>query len=175
MFIKIGSENLASTLLEINYVWKKFEPSKPMELAFQDQVIETLYKSEINLQHLFLVLTVIAILIGCIGMFALASLSAVQRTKEIAVRKVLGASVRGLVTLLSTEFMLLIGVAFLVASPVAWCFMHEWLQSFAYKINITVWTFLLSGAAAVLLTVLSVGYQALKVAMSNPANNLRTE
>jgi putative ABC transport system permease protein len=117
----------------------------------------------------------IAILIGCLGLFGLASFTAVQRTKEIGIRKVLGASVSGIVALLSKEFLKLVLIANLIAWPVAWFAMSKWLENFAYSIDIGVGTFLLAAALALLIALLTVSYQSIKAALANPVKSLRNE
>jgi ABC-type antimicrobial peptide transport system permease subunit len=109
------------------------------------------------------------------GLFGLAAFTAVQRTKEIGIRKVLGASVAGIATLMIREFVLLVGLGILVASPIAWYFMHNWLQSFSYRISMNAWVFLLAGLSAIFIALVTVGSQAIKAALANPIKSLKTE
>ncbi len=122
-----------------------------------------------------LIFTTIAVLISCLGLFGLAAYTAVKRTKEIGVRKVLGASVSNVVLLLSKEFIKLVIIAFVIAAPVAYLIMHRWLQDYAYRIEISWWMFFVAGLLAVLIAVITVSFQAIKAALSNPVNSLRTE
>ena len=124
---------------------------------------------------LFLNFAVLAIFISCLGLLGLASYSTMQRTKEIGIRKVLGASVNDIVGLLSGEFLKLVLISFVIATPVAWYFMHSWLQDFAYRINISVWIFLAAGITALLIAIFTVSFQAIRAAIANPVKSLRTE
>jgi len=119
--------------------------------------------------------TVIAILISCLGLFGLAAFATTQRTKEIGIRKVLGASVKQIVGLLSKDFIKLVLIAIIIASPIAYYFMNQWLQDFAYRINIEWWIFALAGIIAIAIALLTVSYQAIKAAIANPVKSLRTE
>ena len=175
LFIKIAPGNTESSLSSIEKVWAKAMPSQPIEYSFQDQQLEALYRSEMKLQKLFAYLTAIAIVIACLGLFGLASFTAEQRTKEIGIRKVLGASVESLATLLSKDFIILVIIAILIASPIAWYFMKNWLQDFAYRVNINWWTFGIAGLAALVIALITVSFQAIKAALANPIKNLRTE
>jgi putative ABC transport system permease protein len=116
-----------------------------------------------------------AILISCLGLFGLAAFSAEQRKKEIGVRKVLGASVAGVVGLLSKDFLKLVGIAILIATPVAWWAMNKWLQAFAYRVEISWWMFVLAGSVAVIIAMITVSFQAIRAAIANPVKSLRTE
>jgi ABC-type antimicrobial peptide transport system permease subunit len=122
--------------------------------------------------HLF---DLLAILISCLGLFGLAAYTAEQRSKEIGVRKVLGASVSGIVKLLSKDFLKLVGVSILIAIPIAWYFMRDWLQDYAYRIEINWWVFVIAGIAAILIALVTVSFQALKAAIANPVDSLKTE
>jgi putative ABC transport system permease protein len=114
-------------------------------------------------------------LISCLGLFGLAAFSAEQRNKEIGIRKVLGSSVAGIVQLLSRDFLVLVGVSFVIATPIAWYGMNKWLQAFAYRISLTWWMFVLAGALAVLIALITVSSQAIKAAIANPVKSLKTE
>lgn len=127
------------------------------------------------MSDLYQLFAVIAILLSCLGLYGLASFMAVQRIREIGIRKVLGASVQHIVGLFSKEFVMLIGLAFLIAAPIAWYFMHQWLADYVYRIHIGWWIFVVSGAVAVLIAVLSVSFQAVRAALSNPVKTLKTE
>ena len=140
-----------------------------------DETYGKMYLGEEKLSRLLWIFTVMAILIGCMGLFALAAFSAEQRIKEIGIRKVLGASVVNLTTLLAKNFLRLVLLASLLAFPVAWWAMHNWLQDFPYRVNISFWVFVVTGLASLLIALITVSFQAVKAAMSNPVKNLRTE
>ena len=124
---------------------------------------------------LFNVFAIAAVLISCLGLFGLATYTAQVKTKEIGIRKVLGASVTSLIRLLSKEFVVLILTAFVIATPVAWYFMSKWLRDFAYRIDINWWIFLVTGVLAIIIALITVGFQAIKAAVANPVKSLRTE
>lgn len=155
--------------------WKKIYGNVPFEYKFYDETIEKLYQNEERTQTLVRTATGIAIFISCLGLFGLATLTAFQRTKEVGIRKVLGASVSGIVTLLSRQFVLLVLVSVLLASPVAWWLMKKWLQDYAFRINIEWWMFLIATIGAVVIALLTVSYQAVRAATANPVKSLRTE
>ncbi|MGH2646338.1 MAG: ABC transporter permease, partial [Ginsengibacter sp.] len=133
------------------------------------------YKQEQQLSQLYKIFAAIAIFISCLGLYGLISFMAAQRTKEVGIRKVLGASVRHIVYLFSKEFTLLLTVAFLIAGPIAWYFMHQWLNNFAYKISLGAGIFLMAILLSFLIAWLTIGYQAIKAAVANPVKSLRTE
>lgn len=155
--------------------WKTFYPNAPFEYSFNDDRIKNLYETEYRTSKLIGLATGVTILISCLGLFGLATLTAFQRTKEIGIRKVLGATVSNIVTLLSKEFVRLVMVALLLATPIAWWAMNKWLESFAYKIEIQWWTFAITGLSTVFIALLTVGYQAVKAALANPVESLRNE
>jgi ABC-type antimicrobial peptide transport system permease subunit len=155
--------------------WKSTYPDAPFEYTFYDDMIENYYESERTLSKIINLATAVAILISCLGLFGLAALTAYQRTKEIGIRKVLGASVYGIVGLLSTDFLLLVFIALLIASPIAWYFMEQWLNNFVYRITISWWSFMLAGGLALLIALVTVSYQSIKAALMNPVKSLRFE
>ena len=134
-----------------------------------------MYDTDQRFGKLFITFAVLAILIGCLGLFGLVTYAAEQRSKEIGVRKILGASVTGIVALLSKDFAKLVSVAALIAFPIAWWIMHQWLQGFAFRTEINPMIFLLAGAGAIVIALLTVSYQAIKAALTNPVKSLRTE
>lgn len=164
-----------STLKEIEQKWGKFYPPESFSYTFYDESIEQMYIEEKNLTTLVTLATIISIFISCLGLFGLAVLTAFQRTKEIGIRKVLGASVEGIVRLLSKEYIFLVVFALAIASPIAWILMSKWLQKFAYRIQIEWWMFLLAGAVAMTVAFITVSSQAIKAASANPIKSLRTE
>jgi putative ABC transport system permease protein len=162
-------------LASLEAAWHKLDPNEPFEYSFLDEDFQKNYAAEERESALVRYFTVMAILISCLGLFGLASFSAEQRVREIGIRKVLGASIGGIVLLLSKDFLKLVGIAMLIASPLAYFIMHKWLQDFAYKVPLSVPLFLLAGFSALLIALLTVGYQAIRAATSNPIQNLRTE
>lgn len=170
---KPGDMSTLLTLIEKS--WHKLNPGEPFEYSFLDDDFQKNYLAENRLSSIVSYFTLIAIIICCLGLFGLATFSAEQRIKEIGVRKVLGASVTGIVALLSKDFLKLVLIAIVIASPIAWYIMHKWLQDFAYRINIEWWIFLLAGIIATVIAFLTISYQAIKTANSNPVKSLRTE
>jgi len=162
-------------LEKVAQVFKKYNPDYPFEYHFAKEVHTNKFRGQQSTGELAAVFACLTILISCMGLFALATYMAESRIKEVGVRKVLGASVSALVTLLSTGFLKLVFIAFLVASPLAWWMMHSWLQHFAYRIDIGWWVFGLTGLVSVLIAIATVSYQALKAALSNPVKALRSE
>jgi putative ABC transport system permease protein len=173
--ISVGSNNLPATIAAIENKWKALLPNRPFSYYFLDDFYDKQYRSEERFGKLFLNFAILAIFISCLGLLGLASYSTFQRTKEIGVRKIMGASVSNIVQLLSKDFLKLVVVAFFIASPVAWYFMHQWLEGFAYRITINWWIFLIAGIAALLIALLTVSFQAIRAAIANPVESLRTE
>ena len=147
----------------------------PFSYRFLDDAFNNMYRDEQRIGKIALSFAVLAIFIACLGLFGLATYMAEQRTKEIGVRKVLGASVTNIVSMLSKDFVKLVIMAALLAFPVAWWFMHKWLQDFAYRIDIGWWIFIVAGSVAILIALLTVSFQAIKAAIANPVKSLRTE
>lgn len=170
-----NTDQWQNTLSEIEQKWYRFYPPESFSYTFYDESIEQMYKQEKQLATLVNLATFVSIFISCLGLFGLAVLTAFQRTKEIGIRKVMGASVEGIVRLLSKEYIVLVIIALVFASPIAWFAMDKWLEKFAYRIEIEWWMFLLAGAAAITIALLTVGYQAIKAAIANPVKSLRTE
>jgi putative ABC transport system permease protein len=173
--VHIAATNIQATLAAIENQWKTLIPARPFSYFFLDESFDKQYSDEERFGKLFLNFAVLAIIISCLGLLGLASYSTVQRTKEIGIRKVLGASVSGIVNLLSVDFLKLVVLSFIIAAPVAWYFMHRWLEDFAYHTNINVWVFLLAGICALLIALFTVSFQAIRTAVANPVKSLRTE
>ncbi len=173
--IKIDKSSTETTLSSLQKLWTEIEPQFPLQYSFLDERFQAFYESENKTSKLLSWFTVIAIIISCLGLYSLSTLIAKQRIKEIGIRKVLGASVTGIVTLLSKDFLKPVFIALVIASPLAWYFMHLWLKDFVYRINISLWIFIIAGAASLSLALLTVSFQAMKTAMSNPVKNLRSE
>lgn len=155
--------------------WKSFFPSEPFPYTFLNDEYEALYRSEQRILLLVGVFSVLAILISCLGLFGLAAFTAERRRKEIGIRKVVGASVTDIVTIISREFVLLISIAFLIATPLAWWAMNNWLRDFAYRTNFAWWIFLVAGLVTVIIALTTMSYHAIRAAVQNPVKSLRTE
>ena len=170
---KAGYISAILTTIEAN--WQKINPNEAFEYSFLDDDFQKNYKAENRLSSIVSYFTFIAILISCLGLFGLATFSAEQRTKEIGIRKVLGASVGGIVALLSKDFIKLVALSVVIASPIAWFVMNKWLQDFAYRLPISWTVFAITAAVALLIAFLTIGSQAVKAAVANPVKSLRTE
>ncbi len=175
MTVSVNSNNYKALLEQIGAIWQKDLPAVPFEYAFLDSEVQKQYETEITLSQIINSFTLIAILISCLGLFGLAAFSAEQRKKEIGIRKVLGSSISGIVSLLSKDFLILVGISFIIATPIAWYGMSKWLQAFAYRIPLSWWMFALAGVLAVLIALFTVSSQAIKAALMNPVKSLKTE
>ena len=173
--VKITGTNMPSTMKSIEKIWNQTFPDFVFEYKFLDDKVETFYKEESQLAQLYKIFAAIAIFLSCLGLYGLASFMAVQRIKEVGIRKVLGATAGNIVYLFSREFVALIAIAFVVAAPVAWYFMHRWLQDYVYRINISWWTFILGGVASIVIALATVSFQAIRAAVANPVDSLRAE
>jgi ABC-type antimicrobial peptide transport system permease subunit len=167
--------NLSQAIAKTEEVIKSANPGIPFEFRFADKDFDALFTSETLIGKLSGVFAILAIFISCLGLFGLAAYTAERRTKEIGIRKVLGASVAQLTGLLAKEFLQLVTIACLIAFPLTWLFMNNWLQGYAYRTSIYWWTFALAGFAALFIAVLTVSFQAIKTALTNPVKSLRTE
>jgi putative ABC transport system permease protein len=173
--IKLNPGNPAVTLAAIEKLWNKTFPNYVFEYSFLDESIEGFYRQESQQAELYKIFAVIAIFLGCLGLYGLASFMAIQRTREVGIRKVLGASIRNIVYLFTKEFAALIAIALVIASPIAWYFMHRWLQDYAFRLPIAWWIFFAGGAVSLAIALLTISFNALKAAMANPVKSLRTE
>ena len=173
--IKLATTNISSTLQSVKKISEQTFPNFVYEYRFLDDKIESFYKQENQLAQLYKIFAAIAIFLSCLGLYGLASFMAVQRIKEVGIRKVLGATAGNIVYLFSKEFIILISIAFLIATPLAWYFMHKWLQDYVYRIDISWWIFFAGGAASIIIALATVSFQAIKAAMANPVKSLRTE
>jgi ABC-type antimicrobial peptide transport system permease subunit len=173
--IKLATTNISSTMQSVQEIWQQTFPDYVYEFRFLDDKIAGFYKQENQLSQLYKIFAAIAIFLSCLGLYGLASFMAVQRIKEVGIRKVLGATAGSIVYLFSKEFILLISIAFLIATPLAWYFMHQWLQDYAYRINISPWLFAIGGCAAIIIALATISLQAIKAAIANPVKSLRTE
>jgi ABC-type antimicrobial peptide transport system permease subunit len=166
---------MASSMQSIKKIWEQTFPNNVYEYRFLDDKVASFYKQENQLSQLYKIFAAIAIFLSCLGLYGLASFMAVQRIKEVGIRKVLGATAGNIVYLFSKEFIILISIAFLIATPLAWYFMNKWLQDYAYRINISWWLFAAGGLAAIIIALATISFQAIKAAVANPVKSLRTE
>jgi len=168
-------EDLKNTLAAIEKDWKQLYPDNKFEYSFFDETIAAFYDNEQKTSQIMNTAMLISIFISCMGLFGVATFMAGQRTREIGIRKILGASVTGIVRLLSMDFVWLVCISILIASPVACYFMHRWLQDFAYRTTINAWVFIGAGLTALFIALATVSFQAIRAAMANPLNSLRSE
>lgn len=173
--LKLQTGDLGSTISMIEKKWNQYSPNRPFQYSFLDETFGRLYQSEVRFRRVFIYITTIALIIACLGLFGLAAFVTEQRTREIGIRKVLGASVQGLISLLSKDFLKLVGMAIIIAVPISWYFMNKWLQDFAYRINVSWWIFAVAGVIAMMIALLTVSVHAIKAAVNNPVKSLRTE
>jgi putative ABC transport system permease protein len=172
---KINTADIPAMLSTIETQWKTTAPDLPFEYSFMDADFDNLYKGERQAGKLITIFASLSIFISCLGLFGLATYVAEQRTKEVGIRKVLGASVTRITSLLSIDFVKLVLLAVTIATPLAYYFTHKWLQGFAYRIELSWWIFILSGTIAITIAVVTVSFQAIKAAMMNPVKSLRSE
>lgn len=173
--VRLAEGNPQATLTQIEGIWRQFQPDVPLSYLFVDREWAKLYTQEATARKVFILFTVLAIVIACLGLFGLAAYLVEKRRKEISIRKVLGASTPGIVQLLSQDFLKLVLIALLIASPLAYYFMDQWLQNFAYRIEIAWWVFVLAGSLALGIAFITVGLQSIKAALANPVNALKNE
>lgn len=175
LLVRLTPGDLTASLAALEQLWNKVVPHRPFQFTFLDDDLEALYRTEQRLGELLSVFTALAIFIACLGLYALAAFTAEQRTKEMGIRKVLGASASMIVGLLSKDFLRLVTIGFLVGGPFAYTVLTEWLQNFNYRIDLSLFNFVLAGFAIVMIAFLTVGFQALKAALANPVEALRYE
>lgn len=173
--VSVNTTNLPALVDKVKDKWKSFVPGQEFDYSFMDQEFDNLYRSEQHTATIFVISTSLAIIIACLGLFGLAAYAAEQRTKEIGIRKVLGASMSGIVSMLSKDFLKLVIIAICIASPLAWWAMNFWLRNFAYRQNIQWWVIALAAAAAILIAFITISFQSIKAAITNPVKSLRSE
>ncbi|HTJ53328.1 MAG TPA: ABC transporter permease [Cyclobacteriaceae bacterium] len=173
--LKVKSDNMTATIEKVHAIWNRMAPHRPFLYSFLDDDFAKQYQKDYNFRQLFTVFSCLAIFIACLGLLGLATHTAELKTKEIGIRKVLGADITSIVSMLSKDFVILIVVSMLIATPVAWYVMNKWLENFAYHINIQFWTFILAGLAALIVAVITISFQAIKAAVANPVKALRSE
>jgi putative ABC transport system permease protein len=173
--VRLKGGNLTASIDMLKQAWKKVAPNTDFEFKFLDESIAALYQAEQRTGTIVKIASLLSIFIACMGLFGLATLTVARKTKEIGIRKVLGAEVSSIVGLLSKDFAILVIIAAVISIPLAWWFMHEWLKDFAYRTNISWWIYLVSGLLALVIALGTVSFQAIKAAMMNPVKSLRTE
>ncbi|MGB3150391.1 MAG: FtsX-like permease family protein, partial [Maribacter sp.] len=175
MAVRLKSGDYSNTIASIEEIWKNLAPGQPFSYRFMDDAFNTTYEAEQNLGQIFITFTILSIFIACLGLFGLAAFNAQKRTKEIGVRKVLGASVSQISYRLTIDFLKLVGIGILISLPLGWFTMNKWLEDFSYRIEISWWVLLLAGLLAIAIAILTVSYQSIKAAIVNPVKSLRTE
>ncbi|MCJ7465070.1 MAG: ABC transporter permease [Maribacter sp.] len=175
MAVKLKAGDFSNTIASIEGIWNKMAPGQPFSYRFMDESFNTTYEAEQRLGKIFVVFTVLSILIACLGLFGLATFNAQKRTKEIGIRKVLGASVGQISYQLTTDFLKMVGIAILISLPIGWFVMNKWLEDFSYRIEISWWVLAIAALLAVGIAILTVSYQSIKAAIMNPVKSLRTE
>jgi putative ABC transport system permease protein len=175
LIAKVKSRDITSLLSSIKKHWSSFSTEEPLAYSFLDERFNKTYQKEQKVGQILGIFAGLAILVACLGLFGLATFTAEQRTKEIGIRKVLGASVSSIVAMLSNDFVKLVLIATIIAFPLSWFAMHNWLQDFAYRINISWTVFAMAGISALLIALITVSFQAIKAAVANPVKSLRSE
>jgi len=175
MSVKVNGSNAPEAIAYIKNIWTKLVPDIPFDYKFLDEHFEEMYRADNQVSKIVAVLAGLAIIIACLGLFGLASYSAERRTKEVGIRKVLGAGVFNLAALLSGSFIKLVSISIIIAWAIAWLVLSKWLQDFAYRVEISWWVFLVAGIVAILIALITVSFQAIKAALMNPVNSLRSE
>lgn len=175
ILVKTTGNNNQQVIAGVEGIWKDFLPAVPFSYHFMDEDFNALYQSEFRTSTILSTFSIVIILVSCLGLLGLAAFTAEQRTREVGIRKVLGASAASLVTLLSKDFIKLVLIALCIAAPIAWYAMHQWLQGFAYHAGLSIWTFLLAGVIAVVIALLTVSLQSVKAALMDPVKSLRSE
>jgi len=173
--VKINSADLPGAIGSITTLWKKFAPNQPVRFSFLDQSYARIYDDVKRMSKIFTSFAIFAIIVACLGLFALSAFMVEQRGKEIGIRIVLGASLKSVVRLLTQNFVVLITISFLIAAPVAWYLMKMWLQDYAYKVEITWDIFAIAAILSIMIALTTVSYQAIRPALTSPVKNLRTE
>jgi len=173
--VRISPYRIPETLAFLENKWKEIYPEYPFEYRFLDETIQNQYRSEQAIGKIVTVFTILALFISCLGIFGLSSYTAEQRTKEIGIRKVLGATVSSIIKHISKEFVILVIIANIIVWPLAYFLLNRWLQTFAYRIDIGWWTFVLTGIAVLVVSLLTVSWQIIRAATANPVDSLRYE
>ncbi len=173
--VKLNPGNFGETIDQVEQIWQRIAPGQPFHYYFMDDSFNETYRAELRLGWIFIVFTQLSVFIACLGLFGLATFAAEKRSKEIGIKKVLGASTKLITYQLSIDFLKLVGIAILIALPLGWYAMDLWLESFAFRIEINGWILAASAAFAVTVSLLTVIYQSIKAAIANPVKSLRSE
>jgi len=173
--IRVNTKNLPALMSQIQNKWSGLSPNVKMNYSFMDEDFDALYRSEQRMGTVSIAFASLAIIIACLGLFGLAAYAAEQRTKEIGIRKILGASISTIAAMLSLDFIKLVFIAILISLPVGWFLMNKWLQDFAYRVNIQWWILPLAGVTAILIAFITISFQSIKAALTNPVESLRSE
>jgi putative ABC transport system permease protein len=173
--VKVAGNNVAAALATLKSTWQKYLPDLPYQYTFLDENFSKLYEAEQRQGTIFTIFACIAIFIASLGLLGLSAFAITQRIKEIGIRKVLGANISTIVTMLSKDFLILVAVSTIIAFPVAWYFMHKWLQDFAYRIGMPWWIFIIAAILAGFIALFTISFQAIRAATANPVKSLRTE
>jgi putative ABC transport system permease protein len=175
VIVKVKSADMSGVLASMKKTWDGLKPTEPFSYSFLDERFNNTYKAEQNIGRIMGVFAGLTIFVACLGLFGLAAFPAERRTKEIGIRKVLGANVSGLAVLLSSDFFKLVLIAFICASPIAWYVMNQWLQGFAYRIHLNWVIFAVAAIVVAMITLMTVSYQSIRAALGKPINSLRSE
>jgi putative ABC transport system permease protein len=173
--VRLQGANMVSGISTLKSIWEKINPSQEFEYTFLDQSLAAQYQTEQRSKTIVNIAAILSIFIACMGLFGLATLTVARRTSEIGIRKVLGASVLDIASMIVKDFIKLVFVAALVAFPIAWWAMHQWLQDFAYSVGMSWWVFVLATMTVVAITLLTVSFQSIKASLANPVKSLRNE
>ena len=172
---RINTANTANIIAQIKKKWQEIAPNQPFDYSFMDEQFNRLYTTEQQTGRLSITFSILAIVIACLGLFGLVTYAAEQRTKEIGIRKVLGANVQNILNMLSKDFLNMVIVSLIIAFPIAWWTMTKWLQDFAYRVDIGWWVFGFAALITIGIALLTISFQAIKAAVANPVKSLRTE
>jgi putative ABC transport system permease protein len=172
---RVNTTDISKLIASIQNIYQKVAPGQPFQYSFMDADFNKIYQAEQKMGGLSITFSILAILIACLGLFGLVTYASMQRTKEIGIRKILGASITDVTTMLSKDFLKLVLIAALIAFPIGWWVLNKWLQNFAYRIDVSWWIFVIAGAIAFLIAIITIGFQAIKAAVANPVNSLRSE
>ena len=175
IIVKVRTKDITGLLTSMKQQWASYNLEEPFSYAFMDDLYNMTYAAEQKTGTILNIFAVLTIFVACMGLFGLATYTAEQRSKEIGIRKVLGASVTQVTQMLSKEFIKLVFIGCLIAFPLSWWAMHKWLQDFAYRVDVSWWIFVLAGFSALLIALLTVSFKAIKAALANPVKSLRTE
>ncbi len=173
--VRINGNNMQKTLANLEVVWKQRIPDRPFTYNFLDDNYNKLYLADQRTSLLFSVAAALAIILACLGLFGLAAFTTIQRTKEIGIRRILGANISSITLLIAKNFLQLIGIAILIAIPLAWWAGNRWLQDFAFRIPVQLYVFIVTAIVTTLIALCTVGFHSVKAALTNPVKSLRTE